>query len=624
MSGSVRIFGQVPGAKESDIPGPGVGYMPQELALFGLLTINEVLHYYGRLYGMDPDVIRERVQKFITLLNLPTKHRRVSQLSGGQQRRVSLAVTLIHRPPLLILDEPTVGVDSLLRCRIWNYLEELCTQEATTVIITTHYTEEAKGAFRVGFIDSGSLLAQDNPANLLHKYNCISLEDVFLELCLQKTAIRSTDMIEEVIEVDDDVESNNNNNNNDAFVDASDKNNNNNDKLTPNAAKLNLNGRPTPQKKMYKRSESTSLVKNENEIEGTYFNCHRLNSLLKKNYILFRRNPVSIILLNVLPLFQMLLFAITFGRSPRNVPVSIVNHDANATNSLSNVSFCRFMSMFGFVDRFVFILSKQIFLSKLSNETLHMINYPSIEDGVQSVHDAKSWLVIAFPNRFSRNFKKRFLKQEHASNKVINGSKIMMYPDNSQSFFAIFTMRMMLNAFEDFVKEVGGMMGFNPRFFGSPLDIMKPIYGTMDINFGEFITAGMIISIVHGMATLIGSFSVVRERNDGHLERGFVAGIKPAEVILSHIIFLILPILSQVMLTVAYVYYKLDNYETLASTFVIVFMQAIQGMLFGVVISTVCPSELASLVSIVIILSILLVTTDKLIVPFPTTTADRV
>lgn len=239
-----------------------------------------------------------------------------------------------------------------------------------------------------------------------------------------------------------------------------------------------------------------------------------------------------------------------------------------------------------------------MFLSKIDNQTLNMINYPNVEEAVQSVHDVKSWLVIAFPQRFTRNFKKRFLKQEHASNKVINGSKIMMYPDNSHSFFAIFTMRIMLNAFEEFVQQVGSLMGFNPRFFGSPLELMKPIYGTMDINFGEFITAGMIMSIVHGMAMLIGSFSVVREKNGGHLERGFVAGIKPAEVILSHIIFLILPIISQVTLTVAYAYYDLDNFETMIATFMIVFMQAIQGMLIGVAISTLCPSELASLVNI--------------------------
>jgi len=161
LTGSIRVFGCEPGSSASNIPGLGVGYMPQELALFYLLTIDEVLHYYGRLYGMTAKSIDQKVEHFINFLNLPTKNRKVSQLSGGQQRRVSLAVTLIHEPPLLILDEPTVGVDSLLRCRIWNYLEDLCKNQGTTVLITTHYTEEARNAFRV--IQSVLILSPNPP-----------------------------------------------------------------------------------------------------------------------------------------------------------------------------------------------------------------------------------------------------------------------------------------------------------------------------------------------------------------------------------------------------------------------------------------------------------------------------
>lgn len=98
LTGVIRVFGYEAGSVESNIPGRGVGYMPQELALFSLLTINEVLHYYGRIYGMDADTIDEKVEHFINFLNLPSKHRKISQLSGGQQRRVSLAVTMIHEP----------------------------------------------------------------------------------------------------------------------------------------------------------------------------------------------------------------------------------------------------------------------------------------------------------------------------------------------------------------------------------------------------------------------------------------------------------------------------------------------------------------------------------------------
>ena len=125
-SGSIRVFGVKAGSKQSDIPGPGAGYMPQELALFEEFTIEEILKYYGTIYHLSFKEVYNRIDELIKLLNLPEKSRLITQLSGGQKRRVSIAITMIHSPKLIILDEPTVGVDSLLRYRIWKYLEECC------------------------------------------------------------------------------------------------------------------------------------------------------------------------------------------------------------------------------------------------------------------------------------------------------------------------------------------------------------------------------------------------------------------------------------------------------------------------------------------------------------------
>merc|ERR1719186_33410 len=96
------------------------------------------------------------------MLDLPEENRRVSRLSGGQKRRLSFAVALLHNPKLLILDEPTVGVDPLVRARIWNHLL-LLSNSGVTIIITTHYVEEARDAHTVGFMREGRLLAQGSP-----------------------------------------------------------------------------------------------------------------------------------------------------------------------------------------------------------------------------------------------------------------------------------------------------------------------------------------------------------------------------------------------------------------------------------------------------------------------------
>lgn len=126
--GEVRVFGAEPGGVHSNIPGSGVGYMPQNLALFPTFTIAETFYYFGMLHHMSKLDIRQKTEFFVNFLNLPPADRMISQCSGGQQRRASLATTLLHTPPLLILDEPTVGVDPLLRCKIWQYLEYLCHQ----------------------------------------------------------------------------------------------------------------------------------------------------------------------------------------------------------------------------------------------------------------------------------------------------------------------------------------------------------------------------------------------------------------------------------------------------------------------------------------------------------------
>ncbi|CAG2104765.1 unnamed protein product [Medioppia subpectinata] len=183
--GTVIVFGEQPGSYDSLVPGPGVGYMPQEIGLFQEFTIEETLTFFGRLYRLPKVQIKNSIRFLLQFLDLPDKTSSVAKLSGGQKRRVSLAAALVHKPPLLVLDEPTVGIDPVLRQSIWKHLIALA-KDGITVIITTHYIEEARNANIVAFIRQGMLLEEGNPETLIKRQNLHNLEDVFLRLCNNK------------------------------------------------------------------------------------------------------------------------------------------------------------------------------------------------------------------------------------------------------------------------------------------------------------------------------------------------------------------------------------------------------------------------------------------------------
>ncbi|OXA40290.1 ABC transporter G family member 23 [Folsomia candida] len=122
-------------------------------------------------------------------MNLPNLNSNVNNISGGERRRVSLGVALLHDPQILILDEPTVAIDPVLRQRIWDYLEDLVKSRGTTVFLTTHYVQETRHCAKIGYLRDGHMLVQDSPKALLEKYgpnsklNATTLDDVMFYFC---------------------------------------------------------------------------------------------------------------------------------------------------------------------------------------------------------------------------------------------------------------------------------------------------------------------------------------------------------------------------------------------------------------------------------------------------------
>lgn len=157
-----------------------IGYMAQGDALYTTLTAAENLQFFGSMYGMSKVQIKKRTGEVMELVNLSDHlNKPVQSYSGGMKRRLSLAIAILHNPPVLILDEPTVGIDPLLRKSIWQELNQLADQ-GVTILVTTHVMDEADKCHNLAMIREGRLIAKGTSLELQSKIGVHSLEEAFI------------------------------------------------------------------------------------------------------------------------------------------------------------------------------------------------------------------------------------------------------------------------------------------------------------------------------------------------------------------------------------------------------------------------------------------------------------
>ncbi|WP_099159443.1 ABC transporter ATP-binding protein [Virgibacillus ndiopensis] len=158
-----------------------IGYMAQSDALYSELTAKENLYFFASIYGIPKKQQKQRVQEVAEIVDL-TAHldKTLEHYSGGMKRRMSLAVALLHQPKLLILDEPTVGIDPVLRASIWQDLKKL-QKQGTTIIVTTHVMDEAEKCDNLAMLRDGYVIAQGSPDQLIEKSRTGTLEEAFLQ-----------------------------------------------------------------------------------------------------------------------------------------------------------------------------------------------------------------------------------------------------------------------------------------------------------------------------------------------------------------------------------------------------------------------------------------------------------
>jgi ABC-2 type transport system ATP-binding protein len=190
-TGSIHVFGH-DAINDYANARQAIGLAPQELNLDWFLTVEETLDYHAGYFGMPKRERRERAAELLETFSLVEKRdERTRFLSGGMKRRLILARALMHRPRLLILDEPTAGVDIELRLELWHYVQRI-NEEGTTILLTTHYLEEAEQLCdKIAFINGGEIVSQGTSGELSRRYGVGNLEDAYLELVGRKELSRS-------------------------------------------------------------------------------------------------------------------------------------------------------------------------------------------------------------------------------------------------------------------------------------------------------------------------------------------------------------------------------------------------------------------------------------------------
>lgn len=569
--GSVHVFGHKPGQPGSYIPGPGVGYMPQELTLYPEFSIIETLTYFGRLFRIRRDVLKERTAFLVRFLGLPEKTRLVKNLSGGQKRRVSLAAALIHRPPLLILDEPTVGVDPLLRQSIWHYLVTLTHRESISVIITTHYIEEARLANLVGLMRQGRILAQAVPDDLMKQHGMLTLEDVFLKLCMADNnnhhnhngghAIQQQQAENGDVPAPPSVETANGKTL--ANIAASKETLTSNSMthlVQRNSASVEQLSAMTAQE----LSDKHAVRKKEPFLDSWF----RTWALVAKSLTRLHRNLPVLLFTFLVPSVQVVLFCLCIGSDPFELQVAVVNQEPHPLLSVA-------------------------FLQRIDNTTLSQIHYRDLDSALNAVRAGSAWGAIAIGANFSAALHYRFFLGVNADNRTIEDSSINIYLDMTNQQIGYTLQKAILEAFSSFSADILKKMNKNPALAQLPVVIKAPIYGVDKPSFTEFMAPGIIISITYIMAVGLTAISIVSEQKEGLLERSWVAGVRPFEVILAHVICQFLVMFVQVagLLVFTFLVFEIPSRGPFVWVVLLTLLQGCCGMVYGLVISSMCVEE---------------------------------
>ncbi|XP_050440513.1 ABC transporter G family member 23-like [Adelges cooleyi] len=427
-----------------------IGYMPQALCLDKYLTVDESLMYYGTLYNMSEENITKRSTELCSafdIINL--KKSFIKNLSGGECRRVSLSISLLHDPKIIVLDEPTVGIDLVISFNIWKYFVSLVKNHNKTIIITTHYIQEATQADTIGLMRNGRILEETSPQNLLIQQNTTSLETAFLKLCQSKEETT----IEEVPD----------------------------------------------------NSHETPKVSNWIQVNnGSYLTSHRIRALLRKNCSVVSRDFLYAFFMIILPTIQIFNSNFTMGNRIERVDIVISNDEMDISRCASaNFEGCLFD------DSYNGTLSCEMFnyLKSLNYDVVEI--HDNNDEAFETVHQGRAIAFVRFPHNYTKEIRQHVIR--NAS--YVDDSKALVYMYNGNYVFKNQIYNDMHNVFNHVLDNAMTRCSANKRAVKIPMDIKREFGIKVESLRNTFIGFIIVISTFHFASVCSASFMLTEKQD---------------------------------------------------------------------------------------------------------------
>ncbi|KAL0110779.1 hypothetical protein PUN28_014026 [Cardiocondyla obscurior] len=542
--GEISVLNEKQTSKKFIILGPRVGYMPQETSLIGEFSVSDAFYYFGRINGLDNTEIELKQEFFSKLLQLPSSSHLLKNMSGGEKRRVSFAVALIHHPELLILDEPTVGMDSIMRDNIWNYLIKITKEEGITVLITTHYIEETKNADKIGLMRDGKMLTESSPQQLLERFECSLLEEAFIKLCdVQNNAVTLNEA----------------------------------QRSEPESTSSDVLNQDQDQDNNY-YTEANEIPVCKTVTERRVSRWKKFKALVIKNGIQVLRNYAGLVFAILFPLLQGGLFPLTIGGNPKGLMIGIVNDEAGNCNYDKNYGYiwsdeitCHFNNL------------SCRFANNINSSIATQIYYDNVLEAKNDVRKGQITGVMYFGQNFSKALEVRVNDITAADDLDFIDSEIQVFLDMSDREIGLFIKRKLLKHFIDINKEIMKDCNILTKVAEPPLRFENPIYGKEDLLYIDYILPAYTITLAFYIANVVSSALIVSDRLEGLWDRSLVQGVKSEGILLSHIF--IQSIIVLIHTTMLYLlYFPIWGLECKGPVFiamVLIFLNGFCGLLYG-------------------------------------------